>query len=82
MQLDSSIPRESLLKVSSCVFLAVFGWRWLDTTSSLMVCQFCNSTQDVRNYVSPSEFSLMKVDEGFGFISGHKGWCCLVAVGQ
>jgi hypothetical protein len=20
----------------------------------------------------------MKVEEGFGFISGHKGWCCLV----
>lgn len=38
MQLDPSISRESLLKVSSCVFLGVFGWRWLDCVSSVLRC--------------------------------------------
>jgi hypothetical protein len=38
--------------------------------------------RDVAEFISPLEFSLLKMTEGFSFVSSHHSWCCLVAPNQ
>ena len=50
-QLDANIKGEALTKVTSSIFLAVFGWSWVD--KNLLSCNFCGSSKEVTEFISP-----------------------------
>ena len=58
--------------------LAIFGWQYSPTNDNQLTCQFCHSSTNVFEYISPSECTLMNLTEGFGFVSKHRPWCCLI----
>ena len=79
-QLDANIKGEVLTKVTSSIYLALFGWQWAE--KNIMTCRFCGASSDVTEFISPLECSLLKVVDGFSFLSSHQSWCCLVQHSQ
>jgi hypothetical protein len=51
-QIDTNLAKSSLSKITSSIFLAIFGWAWNNPNE--LRCNFCATSCDVRSFLSPS----------------------------